>query len=500
MAATAEHDGGTEEKDGERPDLNSPVPVANQQLSSRNAFASLDESVSQPGTDLTISPKIPLPGPPPDGGLQAWLQILGGFAIFFNTWGLIATYGVFQSYYLTLPTLPDNPSAIAWIGSLYSATTFLTGFVTGPIFDRGFLRTMLLTGTLTLVFAFMMISLSDRLYQLILAQGICAGIGSGILFSMSSPLLVQWWRRRLGMANGIVASGAAVAGVVYPIAFRKLLPAVGFPWAVRILGFIALVTLLPANIFLKRRIPPGRPRAWLDATILKDRPFQAYMCATLLGVIGLYSMLFFLSSFVAERHLLSEDMSFYILPILNAGSLFGRILPNLIADRYGALNVAPGGCFICSLLIFCMIAVDSGAGVIVMAVIFGFFSAMFIALPGLASATLIKDKSLMGTRMGMSLAFGGMGALAGGPGGGSVMSYGDDGHDWNALWVYGGVASAVSGLFYLLARQLHLKTKQKEIEEEEGEKHGNKKEVEHEASQRLREESDPEGMLAAPAV
>lgn len=504
MNAAASQDGEAEQ--GEKEDL--PLNESRLRFANTSASVGLSPSSPHPSPTPAVSNHDPVKhwasyGPPPDGGTQAWLQVLAGFSIFFNTWGLIATYGVFQSYYLTLPTLPKSASSIAWIGSLYSFFTFLTCFVAGPIFDRGFLRPLLLTGTFLLVFAFMMISLADRLYQLILAQGICAGMGSGILFSTCSPILVQWWSRHLGLANGIVASGAAIAGIIYPIAFRKLLPAVGFPWAVRILGFIALATLLPAIFFLKRRIPPGKPRAWLDHSMWKDYAFLAYMAAALLAVIGLYSMLFFLSSFVASKHLLSTDMSFYILPILNAGSLFGRIIPNVLADHYGALNVAPGAAVICSLLTFCMIAVHTGAGVIVMAVIFGFFSAIFIALPGLAAAMLIRDKTLMGTRMGMSLAVAGMGALAGGPGGGSVLSYGDDGHDWNALWVYGGVAYAGAGAMYLLTRQLHLRDRRKEREEEE-EREKSEKEVElEEMARKKRDEEEAtmtrEGMLMTPA-
>jgi hypothetical protein len=40
---------------------------------------------------------VPTPGPPggppPDGGLTAWLQVLGGYFLFFNTWGLINAFG-----------------------------------------------------------------------------------------------------------------------------------------------------------------------------------------------------------------------------------------------------------------------------------------------------------------------------------------------------------------------------------------------------------------------
>ena len=35
----------------------------------------------------------------PDGGLVAWLQVLGSFMIFFNTWGVVNSFGVYQTYY-----------------------------------------------------------------------------------------------------------------------------------------------------------------------------------------------------------------------------------------------------------------------------------------------------------------------------------------------------------------------------------------------------------------
>lgn len=38
------------------------------------------------------------PIPPPDVGLQAYLQILGGFFLMFNTWGIVLTFGTFQSF------------------------------------------------------------------------------------------------------------------------------------------------------------------------------------------------------------------------------------------------------------------------------------------------------------------------------------------------------------------------------------------------------------------
>lgn len=41
---------------------------------------------AEAGLQLQKPPAGPPGGPPPNGGLTAWLQVLGGFFLFFNTW------------------------------------------------------------------------------------------------------------------------------------------------------------------------------------------------------------------------------------------------------------------------------------------------------------------------------------------------------------------------------------------------------------------------------
>ena len=56
------------------------------------------------GAPLEISPSH-LSQPPqlgiPNGGFTAWLQVACGFFMFFNSWGLINAFGVWQDYYST---------------------------------------------------------------------------------------------------------------------------------------------------------------------------------------------------------------------------------------------------------------------------------------------------------------------------------------------------------------------------------------------------------------
>lgn len=51
----------------------------------------------------------------PDGGLRAWLVVLGGWCASFCTFGLLNCSGVFVEYYASGPLAHHDASAISWI-------------------------------------------------------------------------------------------------------------------------------------------------------------------------------------------------------------------------------------------------------------------------------------------------------------------------------------------------------------------------------------------------
>jgi hypothetical protein len=82
------------------------------------------------------------PGPPPDGGFEAWLVVLGGFCTVFSSFGWINCkefvpvgdhdgkklnfqgIGIFQDYYQDNQLKAYSPSTIAWIPSTESFMLF----------------------------------------------------------------------------------------------------------------------------------------------------------------------------------------------------------------------------------------------------------------------------------------------------------------------------------------------------------------------------------------
>jgi len=96
--------------------------------------------------------------------------------------GLINTFGEFQTFYKASLLKNVDNSNIAWIGSIRAFILLGSPILYGPIFDLGHPRLLLAAGASVLVFGIMMTSLCSTLWHLILAQGVCIGLGSGAFF------------------------------------------------------------------------------------------------------------------------------------------------------------------------------------------------------------------------------------------------------------------------------------------------------------------------------
>jgi MFS family permease len=188
--------------------------------------------------------------------------------------GFLSTYGTYQSYCETTLLRGHTTGEIAWVGTIEGVLLILCGVVAGPIYDRGHVRALLVAGPLLTVGGVMALSAAYTYSQVLLAQGVCVGLGSGLLYLPSISLVAAAFHRPgpRTLAAGIATSGAAVGGIVYPIVLERLLPAVGFGWATRLLGLITLAELVAALLIIRtpgsgtallRRTRPQRPvRCW----------------------------------------------------------------------------------------------------------------------------------------------------------------------------------------------------------------------------------------------
>ena len=102
----------------------------------------------------------------------------------------------------------------------------------------------------------------------------------------------------------------------------------------------------------------------------------------------------------------------------------GRILPNLVADALGPLNIIIPMTALCSILAFAWIGISPGSvgGLVVFAVLYGFASGSYVSLvPPVVVSTAGSMKDL-GTRMGMALAIASFGLIVGNPVAGAILA------------------------------------------------------------------------------
>ncbi|GES65077.1 monocarboxylate permease-like protein, mch4 [Aspergillus terreus] len=400
---------------------------------------------------VSAPPNAAPPPSAPNGGVMAWLQVAAGFVLFFNTWGMINTFAVFQTYYERGELFEASSSNISWIGSIQCFLLQLTGVVAGPIYDRGHLRLLLITGSFLVVFGLMMLSLCKEFWQALLAQAFCIGIGGGLLFTPTVSLLPTWFSTQLGLAVGIASSGSSLGGIIYPIVLYRLLGSIGFPWAVRTLGFLALGTFVVPLAVMRMRVRAPKPRAVIDTSAFTDAPFMVFTFSVVILFIGNAVLIFYVSFYPENRGFTDTSLAFYMAAIFNAGSVFGRILPNALSDRIGVFNTMAPTTLILGVTVLCMLGVHNAAGMIVEAIVTGFFSGVVVAMPPVCFRILTKNPSMIGTRIGQGFAIGGLGLLIGGPSAGAVLGT-QKPLEWTGLWVYGGAAGCVAALIMAVVR------------------------------------------------
>ncbi|KAL9024521.1 MAG: hypothetical protein Q9196_006458, partial [Gyalolechia fulgens] len=334
----------------------------------------------------------------------------------------------------------------------------------GWLIDAGYLQFLLIVGTTMTTLGMFMLSLCTKYWQILLAQAFCVGIGSGLLGLTSVAVIPLYFRKKRMIATGIAATGSSTAGIIYPIMARRLFVSVGFPWAVRALAFLILGSLLPCIAIMRLRPNIKRRGALFDLKHFRDAPYTTFCIAFALMIASVYVPFFFVEDYGLKLQL-DADTSFYMLSVMNAASLFGRLAPNWLADksaklfaprmepfsgliltgsglaRYGGISVMLPCCLLSAIILFFFRFANDLAGLIVVSILYGFISGGMVSLPPATIANLTEDLSEYGTRMGMGYTIASLGALVGNPIGGAAQrseSRGNVQTQYQGTWLFAG--------------------------------------------------------------
>ncbi|PCH40453.1 MFS general substrate transporter [Wolfiporia cocos MD-104 SS10] len=385
-----------------------------------------------------------------EGGVNAWLTVLGAFLALFCTFGQLNSFGTFQSWYEEHQLKHLPASTISWIGSLQLWVFFFSGGFVGRSFDEYGPRILMAPGTVILVLSIMLTSISHEYYHYILCQGILFGLGVGMIFYPSLAAVSSHFRKYRATALGIAMAGSGLGGVVYPIMFRQLFSIVGFGWAVRISGFMTLALLGIALVLVSSQPASGsKHRPWFSLQTFKDTNFVLVVIASIFISLGLFIPYFYIVDY-AIAHSVPQETAFYVLSIMNAGSIPGRLAPSFVSDSLGRFNLIIPCSFLSGILALALwTSARSFAAIILFSVLFGFFSGGFNALIVSCIAQISEPKEI-GTRMGMLYTIISFPSMGGGPAAGALL--GRDHGSYTGLIVLSGTTIVIGSILLLCAR------------------------------------------------
>jgi len=325
----------------------------------------------------------------------------------------------------------------------------------GKLLDMGYFRMTTLVGSLIYVFSLFMVSIShtDKFYQLYLSQGLGMGIGAGLLYVPCVAVQAHHWRARRALAMGIVATGSSLGGIIFPIMLNRLFKSsAGFKWGVRASAFIVLGMLLFANLLMKAKPRANgveRPKVDLKG-IMTDKPYLISIVSVFIIDWGIFFPYFYFQLF-SVLHNIDAQTAFYSIAILNAAAIPGRIIPNMLADYFGPYNVAIPCVISCGLLIFAMLGIKTVAGMVVLAILYGFMSGAILALTAPAFAVLSKGPEEVGIRFGIAFSLTAVGPLMGNPIDGALLG---KTFPWIKPITFSGVSILIGVIGLIITRQI----------------------------------------------
>ncbi|KAL4955513.1 major facilitator superfamily domain-containing protein [Aspergillus filifer] len=375
----------------------------------------------------------------PDGGTVAWLVVLGCWCTSFCSFGWLNSVGVFQEYYQNDLLTEYSTSAVSWIPSLEIFFMLAMGPIVGVLYDRYGPQWLLRAGSVLHVFGIMM-------------TRICSALGVSMIFQPSLTCAAGWFDRNRGAAFGILFTGSSIGGVVLPILVTHLIRTTGFGWAMRTVGFLLLLLLILANLTVRPLHPP-RPRKVTRAELarpLKEPPFVLLTIGLFIFTYGFYAPINYLPAQAIDSGM-DSDLASYLLPILNAGSLFGRLSAGFAGDKLGRYNVFIIVCYLSGIFTLALWLPSSPsptASLIAFSVLFGFFSGAYVSL--LTPLVMqISPMSELGFRTGILFLATAIGGLTTNPINGAIV---DGSGGWDGLKIFSGLMALLGTSFVLVAR------------------------------------------------
>ncbi|KAF5346416.1 hypothetical protein D9758_012748 [Tetrapyrgos nigripes] len=282
----------------------------------------------------------------PDGGLRAWLVVLGCFMYGCScmSWGLV--WGILQDYYHTNMFPESKLSVLSTIGGSMNFTMNASSYFFGGMGDRFGYKKMIGISCFLAYACLLASAFSTKMYHVFLFQGGLLGLSQGIALPLYVSLPSQWFDKRRGLATGIAVSGAGIGAGIESLIVRPLLVNLGLRRTMIIYSSMHALVWTIAWFLIKERIPRGRrantnqtKKRWLPKKVTGS--FYSVALSMFFGIFGYLSPYYFSSTYTRQMAPNIDPSSLLIsipLVLMTFSLGFGRVrITNILSKPYATL-------------------------------------------------------------------------------------------------------------------------------------------------------------------
>ncbi|ODV84515.1 hypothetical protein CANARDRAFT_213399 [[Candida] arabinofermentans NRRL YB-2248] len=319
----------------------------------------------------------------PDGGIQAWLCVIGSAFGLMTVFGVMNTISSIQLYIQSNQLSDVKISNIAWVFGLYMFFNLGVSIISGPIFDTFGIKKILLPGMILNCAGLYATAYSTKLWHFILSFGFAAGIGGGLCMNPLVSVTNHWFLKNRGLANGVSQCGS-ISGVFFPLMLRSLYPKLGYSKTMVIMASLCVFMSIVSYLLVKDRTDiigePGfkelpfktKIKQGLDLEGFKERPFLILTAAVFINEFSILLVIAYISTYGEVRGM-SQSTAFLLLVVKNSSGILGTVIPNSLGDFIGRFNMMVLTSLLMTITIFAIwLPYYNNIGLFIFAGLYGF--------------------------------------------------------------------------------------------------------------------------------
>ncbi|KAL6268469.1 hypothetical protein P5V15_001602 [Pogonomyrmex californicus] len=287
---------------------------------------------------------------PPDGGLRAWMIMIGSFTINGVLFSIINTYSLIYPELqkrLTEAGETEVSSKAALVGSLTIGTTFFLSPIAGILTDKfGIQTTTFVGGAIASIGLLLSSLLTHKVEWLYLTYSVMFGLGASLAYTPSLAILGHYFKKYLGLVNGIVTAGSSIFTTLLPSLMELLIWRFGLEGTLRSMAVLTAIIMACAILFKpiplitsaaqedeprhKTKSIRSRLKEFVNVSIWKKKRYVVWASSIPLALFGYFVPYVHIGKFVAMTFKDADSK----LPVMCIGitSGIGRLIFGYIAD------------------------------------------------------------------------------------------------------------------------------------------------------------------------